>query len=312
MFTTIARIITAVAAVAALSAVTTPSASAGGDLPSGSGTVSNSVQLTGTYEGTGVMGGFFNRERITKRGPVLQSTLFEIGDGYQEIAHVRLCAGSNYMFDVQAGVISRRDDGAVQVGAVILTWNDCFARTRGPSRHANTYAWTRELAWVAPGESVTLDLFVNGGNASNGATTFSATFTNLWAPGFQVVDTVLPLTTITNQYNLDLGTTIQEIQETGASEPTVSNPENVDVPKLDPETSSPIPVEPIDVPVEPIDTPVTTIDTPIPVETIDVPVGTIDTPVEAPEPSGLQPIDIVNLVAPVFTFDTGISLSLEK
>jgi hypothetical protein len=164
MRTTLTLIITTAALAAVLTTVTAQSAFAGDDLPSGPGIVSDSVQLTGTYEGTGVMGGLFSRERVTRSGTVLQSGLFDIADDYQAMAHVRLCAGGNYMFDIGAGVLDRTDDGAVLVGAVIFTRNDCFPRTTGSARHAGSEGWIRELVWVAPGESETIDLLVNEGN----------------------------------------------------------------------------------------------------------------------------------------------------
>jgi hypothetical protein len=58
MRTTITRIILAVLAVATVSAITTPSASAGSDLPSGAGVIPDTVMVSGTYETTGYTGWF--------------------------------------------------------------------------------------------------------------------------------------------------------------------------------------------------------------------------------------------------------------
>jgi hypothetical protein len=135
---------------------------------------------------------------------------------------------------------------------------------------------------VAPGESATIDLFVNAGN---GATTFSATFTNVWPPKLDLSEVTPPLANTSNQHEVNVGATIEAIEEAGVDEPDVTDPASVDISKLKPATTAVARRTP-----------------------------TVETAAESngsPLAGEIEVTDLISVVIPVFTFGSGTSLDLE-
>lgn len=187
MRTTLIRIIMAVLAIATVTAVTTPSASAGDDLPHGtSGVIADSVMVTGRITANGYSGGWFTRERHTEYESFIGSATFDVGDRPTALTRDHGCSG-NFEYLVETAVWERREDGAVRVSVLIDTWDECPG-------HSWNDGFGQPYEWVAPGETLRMDVPVRSGN---GSVVVSATFTNYWTPK---VHLVTPTVTIPLQF----------------------------------------------------------------------------------------------------------------
>jgi len=183
MRNTLTRIIMAVLAIATATALATPPASAGDDLPHGtSGVIADSVMVTGRITANGYSGGWFNRERHTEYESFIGSATFDVGDGPTALTRDDGCSG-DFEYLVETAVWERREDGAVQVSVLVDTWDEC------PGQGWND-GFSQPYEWVAPGETLRIDVPVR---SSNGSIVVSATFTNYWTPK---IDLVTPLITI--------------------------------------------------------------------------------------------------------------------
>ena len=218
MRTTITRIILAVLAVGAVSAITTPSASASIDLSSGAGAIPDTVMVSGRHEATGYSGGFFNRERTTVSDTFNGSARFAVGDRAETLALRDLCAG-DFAFATQANVLERRDDGAVRVQLIVWTFDEC--RFAPGTQHG----WDDDHAWVAPGESVALTVFARN---HDGAATVSATFTNIWTPKLDVFELMRPFVGFGDRYRLDLGPSRVATSAVATEEPRIAETPKID------------------------------------------------------------------------------------
>jgi len=237
MRTTLTRIIMAVLAIAALSTYTAPSASAGDDLPR-TGVLPDTVMVSGRYEATGYLGGFFGRERITVREAFIGSALFETGDRLTGLTRDGSCAG-DFFFFMETLVHERRDDGAVLVSIVANTWNDC-PFVPGPD------GWSEEFAWVAPGESVSVDLLAR---SSDGSVTVSAIFTNIWTPKIDTSRLRRPRMDLWNRYRLNLGMDRVATATVVEEEPQIDESPKIDTSKIDTTVANisvPTPQAPLD------------------------------------------------------------------
>jgi len=183
MRNTLARIIMAVLAIATATALATPPASAGDDLPNGTtGLVADSVMVTGRITANGYSGGWFNRERHTEYKSFIGSATFNVGDRPTSLTRDDGCSG-NFEYLVETAVWERREDGAVRVSVLIDTWDECPG-------HGWNDGFSQPYEWVAPGETLRIDVPVRSGN---GSVVVSATFTNYWTPK---IDLVTPTVTI--------------------------------------------------------------------------------------------------------------------
>jgi hypothetical protein len=240
MRTTITRIILAVLAVATVSAITTPSASAGIDLPSGAGAIPDTVMVSGRHRATGYTGGFFNRERTTVSDTFNGSARFAVGDRPETLAMRDLCAG-DFAFSTQAGVSERRDDGAVRVHLIVWTFDEC--RFAPGTQHG----WDDDDAWVAPGESVALTVFARN---HDGAAAVSATFTNIWTPKLDVFELMRPFVGFGHLYRLDLGPSRVATSAVATEEPRIAETPKIDTSIVE-VTVATVPVPTPQVPADP-------------------------------------------------------------
>ena len=254
---TITRIILAVLAVATVSAITTPSASAGSDLPSGAGVIPDTVMVSGTYEATGYTGWFFDRDRVTVSDTFNGSALFAAGDRAETLWRRDMCAG-DFAFATQANVTQRRDDGAVRVQLIVWTFDEC--RLSPGTQHG----WDDEYAWVAPSESVALVVFARN---HDGAATVSATFTNIWTPKLDVSRLMRPYVDLGDSFRFDLGPSRVTTSAVATEEPRIA-----DTPKIDTST-----VE-------------------VTVVTVPVPTPQVTSAPDADESSASEGIDLTDLV----------------
>jgi len=246
MRTTITRVIMAVLAVATVSAITTPSASAGSDLPSGAGVIPDTMMVSGRYEATGYTGGFFNRGRTTVSDTFNGSALFAVGDRAEALWLGEMCAG-DFAFATQANAVERRDDGAVRVQLIVWTFDEC--RFSPGTQHG----WDEEYAWVTPGESVALTAFARN---YDGAATVSATFTNIWTPKLDVSRLMRPYVDLGDLYRLNAGPSRVATSAVATEKPQVAKSPKADTSKLDtPVVTVPVPVPPVDPGSDPTESP---------------------------------------------------------
>lgn len=176
MRNTLTRIIMAVLAVTAVAAFAAPPASAGGDLPNGTtGLVADSVMVTGRITANGYSGGWFNRERHTEFASFVGSSIFNVGDGPVSLTRDDGCSG-NFEYLVETAVWERREDGAVRVSVLVDTWDECPG-------HGWNDGFSQPYEWVAPGDTVRIDVPVRSGG---GSVVVSATFTNYWTPKISI------------------------------------------------------------------------------------------------------------------------------
>ena len=182
MRTTLTRIIMAVTALATATTLATPPASAG-DLPNDtSGLIADSVMVTGRITANGYSGGWFSRERHTVYESLIGSATFDVGDRPTSLTRTDGCSG-DLEYLVETAVWERRDDGAVRVSILIDTWDEC------PGHEWND-GFGQPYEWVAPGESVRIDVPIRSGS---GSVVVSATFTNYWTPKLQLATPTLTI-----------------------------------------------------------------------------------------------------------------------
>lgn len=164
LFTSMATLV----AVASLSTLSATSASAN-DIPDTA--VGDSVAVYGQITATGYSGWGWWTSRTTRTDSFHGSAPVPTPSDFVLLARPAICAG-DYSVAGQAFVDHRRDDGWVLVSLLIWSWDEC------PSR-GHHGAWQQRYAWVAPGESTTIDLSTRD---SAGGFTASFTFTNYWTP----------------------------------------------------------------------------------------------------------------------------------
>ncbi len=231
---TLTRIVMAAVAVAALSAFGSSPAHAGDDLSRETGVVSDSVMVTGRYEATGYAGGFFNRQRITVSDAFIGSAQISPGERGVGLVQEHSCAGDLF-FVLDATVHERREDGSVLVSLLANTWDEC-------PRDVGNDGWSQEYAWVAPGESVEVNLFAR---SSDGAVTATATFLNIWTPKIDTSSIQQSRFALRNRLGLRAGNERFTISAVASETPRIHSTTRIDVSKLTPAVA-PVPVpEPV-------------------------------------------------------------------
>ncbi len=166
--------------IAALSTVgATPVAAQ--DIPSTA--IADSVTVDGQITATGYNGSWWWRTRTTESVTFHDSASVPTPSDFVLLNQSSVCA-ADYAVDSQAFVDRRLDNGWAYVSFIVWTWDRCPAG----GRHG---AWTQRYAWVAPGESTTINLSTR---SQGGGITASATFTNYWTPKIDTSDlvTVVP------------------------------------------------------------------------------------------------------------------------